>query len=73
MAEEDRRVIIRVRDNGPYKVQGPVTVTDAEGNVLMEADDLVLCRCGQSGTKPFCDGSHRECGFASVVRAPAER
>jgi len=26
-----------------------------------------LCRCGQSETKPICDGTHRSCGF----RAPA--
>ena len=25
-------VVIKVRDNGPYKVTGPVTIIDAEGN-----------------------------------------
>ena len=29
---DDAEVVIKVRDNGPYKVTGPVTIVDAEGN-----------------------------------------
>jgi CDGSH-type Zn-finger protein len=28
-----------------------------------------LCRCGMSQTKPFCDATHRNCGFESAPRA----
>jgi CDGSH iron-sulfur domain-containing protein 3 len=65
------RVEIKVRDDGPYKVTGPVRLIDAEGNELAYDDSrpIVLCRCGQSRTKPFCDASHKEAGFASCVRA----
>lgn len=64
-------VEIKVRDNGPYKVTGPVRVVDAEGNAfeLPEGRAVALCRCGRSRTKPFCDASHREAGFESCVRA----
>ncbi|MDP9102060.1 MAG: CDGSH iron-sulfur domain-containing protein [Actinomycetota bacterium] len=64
--------VINVTDNGPYHVPGPVTVLDAEGNAFpVEAGaDVWLCRCGQSGTKPFCDGTHRAVGFAAANRAP---
>lgn len=63
-------VTIKVRENGPYKVTGPVRLVDHAGNDIpiprvepgREAS-IVLCRCGASGTKPFCDRSHRECGF----------
>ena len=60
-------VTIKVRANGPYKVEGPVRVVDAEGNefVLPEGEGVVLCRCGQSRTKPFCDKSHRRVGFVA--------
>ena len=68
-------VKIRIRDNGPLLVEGPFELTDADGNALPLATDkpaFALCRCGASANKPFCDGSHKECGFESTVRAPSE-
>jgi CDGSH-type Zn-finger protein len=65
-------VEIKVRDDGPYKVTGPVRLVDPEGGVIEPPDDgrpIVLCRCGQSQTKPFCDAAHRASGFSSCVRA----
>jgi CDGSH iron-sulfur domain-containing protein 3 len=58
---------IRVRANGPYRIEGPVRVIDAEGRafVLPEGEGIVLCRCGHSRTKPFCDKSHRRVGFVA--------
>lgn len=66
-------VKIRIRDNGPLLIEGPVTLLDAEGQVFaLDAGKPVfaLCRCGHSQNKPFCDGSHKTCGFASTDRAP---
>jgi CDGSH-type Zn-finger protein len=65
-------VTITPRDNGSYRVTGPVVLQDAEGGswVLPEGKAVFLCRCGLSANKPFCDSSHRAAGFASVVRAP---
>jgi CDGSH-type Zn-finger protein len=66
-------VTIRVRDNGPIVVEGPVTIVDAAGNVFpIKADKpaVALCRCGQSANKPFCDGSHKTCAFEAAQRAP---
>lgn len=60
-------VTIKARANGPYKVEGPVTVIDADGNefALPEGSSIVLCRCGHSRTKPFCDSSHKRVGFVA--------
>ena len=65
-------VTIKARANGPYKVEGPVRVIDADGNefVLPPGDAIVLCRCGHSANKPFCDKSHRRVGFVSDDSAP---
>lgn len=64
-------VVIKVRNNGPYKVTGPVTLIDADGNEydIPEGDDIVLCRCGASTTKPFCDKTHSKIGFEAAERA----
>lgn len=67
----EAQVVIKVRDNGPYKVTGPVRIVDADGNAweLPPEGAVVLCRCGRSRTKPFCDSSHRTAGFESCERA----
>jgi CDGSH-type Zn-finger protein len=64
-------VEIKVRDNGPYKVTGPVRLIDAEGNAFVLEDErpIALCRCGRSQQKPFCDASHKATDFASCPRA----
>lgn len=65
-------VTIKARANGPYRVDGPVRVIDAEGKefVLPEGEAIVLCRCGHSANKPFCDKSHRRVGFVADDSAP---
>lgn len=56
-------VKVVVKPNGPYLVQGPVAVCDVAGVVLKEGTLLALCRCGQSSSKPFCDGTHGRVGW----------
>ena len=58
---------IKLRTNGPYLVEGDdVTVTDWNGNEYkIEKRPFILCRCGQSKQRPFCDLTHRTIGFKS--------
>jgi len=68
-------VEIKVYENGPYKVRGPVKVVDADGNrydLAERGETIALCRCGGSTTKPFCDGTHSRTGFEAAERAVAE-
>jgi CDGSH-type Zn-finger protein len=65
-------VEIKVRENGPYKVTGPVRIIDADGNEFDLSEQgpvIALCRCGGSATKPFCDKSHKRNGFTACERA----
>jgi CDGSH-type Zn-finger protein len=68
------KVMIKARENGPYKITGPVTVIDPDGKEYELPDDgrpVALCRCGGSTTKPFCDGTHSKIGFEAAERAVA--
>jgi CDGSH-type Zn-finger protein len=64
-------VTIKTRENGPLLVTGPVRLIDHLGNPydLGGRENVALCRCGHSGDKPFCDGSHRTCGFTASETA----
>jgi CDGSH-type Zn-finger protein len=66
-------LIIRCRENGPYIIQGTVTVVDHQGKAFTPPpgkDTIALCRCGHSKNRPFCDGSHRTIGFQAAEMAP---
>jgi CDGSH-type Zn-finger protein len=66
-------VEIKVRENGPYRVRGPIRLIDADGNSynVAEGETIALCRCGGSTTKPFCDSTHSKIGFQAAERAVA--
>ena len=64
-------VVIKVLKNGPYRVEGPCRIVDAEGNEFDVTGKarISLCRCGGSTTKPFCDGTHSKTGFMGAENA----
>ncbi|WP_460172267.1 CDGSH iron-sulfur domain-containing protein [Thermus sp. FJN-A] len=56
---------LRFREDGPYVLdlpEGAPFRMDGEERCLERAK-LALCRCGHSGAKPFCDGTHKRVGF----------
>jgi CDGSH-type Zn-finger protein len=62
-------VTIEARPNGPYVVTGTIELRDTTGNVLPTQGRTVLCRCGASTKKPFCDGTHSKIGFQAAAQA----
>ena len=69
-ARSDGTTITPYRD-GPLIVRGDFRLVDQEGNEIDPGrETIALCRCGKSGIKPFCDGSHKRAGF-SAPSAPS--
>ena len=80
----DVPVQVRIKANGPYVVSGPVSINrrriveseHGEPMTWQTTERLgtyqhaVLCRCGGSAAKPFCDGTHLANGFDGTESAP---
>lgn len=64
-------VTITVRPNGPLRVEGPIKLVNTDGAEidLTGRPAISLCRCGASGKKPFCDGTHAKIGFQATAEA----
>ncbi len=59
---------IRCRHRGPLVVEGDLKeleLKNLEGEPIdvSERSRVLLCRCGSSKTRPFCDGSHNRTDF----------
>lgn len=71
-------VTITPKSDGPLIIQGPVRIVSPDGQELTPplrkdgkvSEVIVLCRCGASGTKPFCDGTHKRIGFQDRAVTP---
>ncbi|MDD2315447.1 MAG: CDGSH iron-sulfur domain-containing protein [Proteiniphilum sp.] len=54
---------VKVIPNGPLQVTGVFEIDKQDGETEKHEGSTYLCRCGHSGKKPYCDGSHRKQGF----------
>ncbi len=73
--------LIKISRNGPYRVSGPVPLRKVR--IIPKRRNLVydqvmeyplesstaLCRCGKTGSAPFCDGSHEAFAFDGTETA----
>ncbi len=80
-ANKDKKIV--VQKDGPYTVHGGVPLvrksqvvsehgeplTWKTGEAIEAKETYILCRCGQSGEKPFCDGTHDDIDFDGMESA----
>jgi len=63
MEEKDKHIndtIVEVTDNGPLKITGNIYLRDIKKGIGKTISEVYLCRCGRSGCKPYCDGTHKK-------------
>jgi CDGSH-type Zn-finger protein len=63
--ETNNGLTITASANGPLLAQGAFILRAADGQGQYQGANAELCRCGASGAKPFCDGTHELIGFRS--------
>ncbi len=54
---------IEVSQNGPLLVFGKLHIKTTSGELEKDGKVTAFCRCGGSGNKPFCDGTHQKINF----------
>ncbi|MGH2959405.1 MAG: CDGSH iron-sulfur domain-containing protein [Solirubrobacterales bacterium] len=83
----DGEARIEITEDGPYLVSGGLplrvetivadendeSVAWAHGDEIPAKESYALCRCGNSGNKPFCDGTHNKVHFDGTETAGHER
>jgi CDGSH-type Zn-finger protein len=63
--------VLKVRPDGPNMLTGDVMLAGAR-SAPAGRTTLVLCRCGASRNKPYCDGTHTRNGFRDPGTLPAD-
>lgn len=61
----DQPVRITIKPSGSILIESPAVILDADGHEIPQPTQkrpgtVKLCGCGNSKSKPFCDGSHNE-------------
>ncbi len=62
--ESKTKPSILASKNGPYIVKNLDNLRNSKGVFLETQSSMALCRCGGSGNKPFCDGTHMKNNFS---------
>jgi CDGSH-type Zn-finger protein/uncharacterized Fe-S cluster protein YjdI len=61
----DGPLTVTPQPNGCLKIEGNLEIVTGTGHTVERTRKAFLCRCGHSGNKPFCDGTHKKIGFVA--------
>ncbi len=59
---EKKSTEVRIQKDGPILIKGVFRFRDSSGKITEGEQELYLCRCGASSSKPWCDGTHKITG-----------
>lgn len=51
---------VRIISNGPIMIKGVFSFRDSSGKITQGEQELYICRCGDSASKPWCDCTHKQ-------------
>ncbi len=51
---------VEVLDDGPIKITGNILLRDSRRDIMESPTEVLLCGCGRSQKKPYCDDSHKK-------------
>ena len=57
---------VTAQPDGPLRVEGNLEVVSGTGRTINRLTKTAFCRCGQSASKPYCDGTHAKVGFKTT-------
>jgi CDGSH-type Zn-finger protein len=66
----DRATEVVAREDASLELRGDLRIYYSDDRPPQRAGTALLCRCGKSRNKPFCDGSHEPAGFRSTTPDP---
>ena len=61
-----------LRVSGGLWVRGGIAITRENGTAYEVRNRTVLCRCGESANKPYCDGSHASLHWHNELEKEAQ-
>jgi CDGSH iron-sulfur domain-containing protein 3 len=53
------QAVVELLSEGPIKITGNFVVKDLKRDREESPAEILLCRCGRSQNKPYCDDSHK--------------
>jgi CDGSH-type Zn-finger protein len=64
LEKRESMLVIEVTKNGPLIVKNLNNLRNSKNEQIKTRSTIVLCRCGHSANKPYCDGTHSTINFS---------
>ena len=60
----ENKIKVKINQNASAKIEADIIEVElADGTIVTKEKMAFICRCSKSANQPFCDGTHKTCGF----------